>query len=136
MGCFLVPMTEAIAVTAVKKIMEHKEKKNGGDLKTEETGHIAFSQKLQWLSNMLWGGSALLAFEHLWHGEIVPWPPFLTAASNPADWSALLTEMGTVGVTMALLVTTAWVGIGVAACAKTKEKAPNLEPEHSQGAAQ
>lgn len=26
---------------------------------------------MNWLNNMLWGGSALLAFEHVWHGSVV-----------------------------------------------------------------
>ena len=63
---------------------------------------------------MLWGGSALLAFEHVWHGEVVPWFPFLTAASNPEDAAEMLHEMGTVGVTMAVLVTLVWLGMVVA----------------------
>ena len=53
----------------------------------------------------------MLAFEHLWHGEIVPWFPFLTAAGNPEDMSEVLHEMSTVGVTMALLVTFIWIGM-------------------------
>ena len=57
---------------------------------------------------MLWGGAVLLAFEHIWHGEIVPWFPFLTAMGNSADTSAMLYEMATVGVCMALLITAVW----------------------------
>ena len=65
---------------------------------------------------MLWGGSALLAFEHVWHGEVVPWFPFLTAAADPADALEMLHEMATVGVTMTLLVTAVWLGmLGVSA---------------------
>jgi len=60
---------------------------------------------------MLWGGSGLLAFEHVWHGEVVPWFPFLTAASDPADAAEMLHEMSTVGVGMALLVTGVWAGM-------------------------
>ena len=63
------------------------------------------------LSNLLWGGSALLAFEHLWHGEIQPWYPFLTAAQDAAETKVMLHEMATVGVSMAALVTTVWAGI-------------------------
>ena len=69
---------------------------------------LSFHDKVNWLSNMLWGGSALLAFEHLWHGEIEPWFPFLTAAKNPADLAEMLNEMATNGVGMALLVTAVW----------------------------
>ena len=52
-----------------------------------------------------------MAFEHVWHGEVVPWFPFLTAASNPADAAEMLHEMSTVGVTMAVLVTAVWAGM-------------------------
>ena len=57
---------------------------------------------------MLWGGSVLLAFEHLWHGEIVPWFPFLTAAGDPESTAEMLREMATAGVSMALLITVVW----------------------------
>ena len=60
---------------------------------------------------MLWGGSALLAFEHIWHGEVTPWFPFLTAAGNPGDAMAMLHEMATTGVAMAVLVTAVWAGM-------------------------
>jgi hypothetical protein len=45
----------------------------------------------------------LLAFEHLWHGEIVPWPPFLTAMNNPADIAPMLHEIATIGIGMAVM---------------------------------
>ena len=57
---------------------------------------------------MLWGGVVLLAFEHIWHGEVVPWFPFLTAMADPADAAEMFTEMATVGVCMALLITLVW----------------------------
>ena len=60
---------------------------------------------------MLWGGAVLLCFEHLWHGEVVPYPPFLTAAADPGDTAEMLHEMSTVGVCMALLITAVWVGM-------------------------
>ncbi len=47
-----------------------------------EDAKIALSRKLMWLANLLWGGALLLAYEHVWHGEVVPWFPFLTAASD------------------------------------------------------
>ena len=117
MACFLVPTVEAIAVMVVTKVVQSKEKEPQplkletgiGDINTETK--IPFSRKLKWLSNLLWGGSVLLAFEHVWHGEVVPWFPFLTAASNPADASEMLHEMSTVGVTMAVLVTAVWAGM-------------------------
>lgn len=117
MACFLAPTAEAIVATIVAKSVEKKEKASadltmGAESAMIETeGKIPFSRKLKWLTNMLWGGAALLAFEHVWHGEVVPWFPFLTAASNPADASVMLHEMSTVGVSMAILVTVVWVGM-------------------------
>jgi len=114
MACFLVPVTEAIITTVAAKAMKSKnaesavlavETDNGC---IEEKTKISFSRKLKWLTNMLWGGSVLLAFEHVWHGEVVPWFPFLTAASNPTDATVMLHEMSTVGVSMAVLVTAVW----------------------------
>ena len=108
MACFLIPTTEAIVSTIVTKVVKSKESttKIG-----ENDNKIKFSHKLKWLSNMLWGGSALLAFEHVWHGEIVPWYPFLTAMNNPTDKLNMLHEMSTVGVGMSLLVTAVWIGM-------------------------
>jgi len=94
MACFTVPAAEAVITTIIKK-------------KTKADN--PFSKKLGQLNNMLWGGSALLAFEHLWHGEIVPWFPFLTKAANPADLMEMLYEMSTSGVAMAVVVTAVWV---------------------------
>lgn len=92
MACFLAPAVEAIAVTIVKK-----------NVKKRET-----ARKLGWLTNLLWGGVFLLVIEHIWHGEVVPWPPFLTAMNNPEDIAPMLHEIATVGVTMAVLVTVIW----------------------------
>ena len=105
MACFLVSAAEAVVVTAASKTAEKK-----GSAQTQKE-RLPFVRKLKWLSNMLWGGSALLAFEHGWHGEVVPWFPFLTAMNNPADTAEMLTEMGSIGVTMALLITVIWGGM-------------------------
>ena len=117
MACFLVPAAEAVVTTIAAKVMKSKEadpetvkvQLDGTELVKAEK--ISFSRKLGWLNKLLWGGSALLAFEHVWHGEVVPWFPFLTAASNPADAAEMLHEMSTVGVTMAVLVTAVWAGM-------------------------
>ena len=77
----------------------------------DKQGKVTFSRKLKWLNTMLWGGAALLAFEHVWHGEVVPFFPFLTAASNPSDAVEMLHEMSTTGVLMAVLVTVVWIGM-------------------------
>ncbi len=123
MACFIVPMAEAVVTTAVTHILKKKEAASEAsvyssmdssmDSSVEAVKEVRFSRKLKWLSNLLWGGSALLAFEHLWHGEIVPFYPFLTAASSPADAMEMLHEMATVGSTMAIVVTAVWVGMVV-----------------------
>ena len=102
MACFTVPATEAIVTTIVKKAADSSAKKNS----TEITN--IFVKRMDWLNNMLWGGSALLAFEHVWHGEVTPWFPFLTNAVDPADRIEMLHEMATSGVGMAVLVTAVW----------------------------
>ncbi len=111
MACFTAPLIEAIVVSAVKKGIEKKEKSamsGASDFKAAGRSGIPFSRKLGWLSKLLWGGSFLLAIEHIWHGEIVPWPPFLTAMNNPADIAPMLLEIATVGTAMMVLVTAVW----------------------------
>lgn len=106
MACFTAPLAEAIIVSAAKKVIAKKEK--AGATENASNGTILFSEKLGWLEKMLWGGSALLAFEHVWHGEVVPYFPFLTAAENPEDFAQMLREIAINGVGMALLVTAVW----------------------------
>jgi nitrate reductase gamma subunit len=97
-ACFVVPMGEAIAVSVVQKAVKDEKKKE----------QLKKNLHLDWLNKLLWGGTILLAVEHVWHGEVVPWPPFLTAMANPADVSEMLHEMATVGGTMAGVITGVW----------------------------
>ena len=118
MACFLVPAAEAIVATFASKVIKHKEKESVS--LPEDTIKETVRTKLGWLNNMLWGGSALLAFEHLWHGEIVPYFPFLTAVSN-GETTEMLSEMGSTGVMMAAIVTAAWAGmVAVSSLAEKK----------------
>ena len=110
MACFTVPAGEAVVTTIIKKRIE----KQGAE-KHEDSMAVPMTRKLKWLSNLLWGGSALLAFEHVWHGEVQPFFPFLTAMSNPEDTQEMLHEIATVGVSMAVLVTVIWIGMCVTA---------------------
>lgn len=126
MACFIAPAAEAVITTIVTKVMESKEKKMDTTSATREDAScelaekMPFSRKLKWLTNMLWGGSALLAFEHVWHGELTFLPPFLTAAANPADTAEMLHEIATAGVGMAAIVTLVWIGMVAAASAIEK----------------
>ncbi len=112
MGCFIVPAAEAVITTVATKMVKSNEKEESvkvsfADGTLEEATKIKFSTKLGWLNKMLWGGSALLAFEHLWHGEVVPFFPFLTAVKT-GEVAGMLQEMSTIGVLMAVLVTSVW----------------------------
>ncbi len=98
MACFLAPAAEAVVTTVISKAADKKGKEKG----------ISFSRKIKWLSNMLWGGSALLAFEHVWHGEIIPTFPFLTAVAE-GNTAGMLEEIATNGIAMAVLITAVWV---------------------------
>ena len=121
MACFVVPAAEAVITTVAAKVLEKKESASESvqvsfnGVTTTEAVKIPFSRKLKWLNNLLWGGSALLAFEHVWHGEVTPWFPFLTATSNPVDAVEMLHEMATAGISMTALVTVVWLAmLGVA----------------------
>ena len=114
MACFLVPTAEAIVVSIVKHQVAKRE--DGQEAPSGKVGQnirksaqFSWKTRLSWLTAMLWGGAILLALEHIWHGEVVFYPPFLTAMSDPADTAVMLHEMGTVGVGMAVLVTVVWV---------------------------
>lgn len=116
MACFLVPAGEAAVTTLVHKVIKAKEEKNmvvsdSLNHTPSEDGRTPLSRKLKWLNTMLWGGSALLAFEHLWHGELTPWFPFLSATKNATDTAEMLHEMSTVGTAMAVLITGVWIGM-------------------------
>lgn len=121
MACFLVGAAEAAAVTVAARALELREQSHEARLTgaphsvSTEENPLPWSRRLKWLARLLWGGALLLCFEHLWHGEVVPWFPFLTAAENPADMAEMLHEMATVGVTMAVIVTFVWAMMVLAA---------------------
>ena len=115
MACFLVPAAEAVVTTLAAKLLKSREKARNVEIRlpdgsVETATRIPFSTKLGWLNKLLWGGSALLAFEHVWHGEVVPFFPLLTAVRD-GETSEMLAEMGSAGVMMAALVTVVRFGM-------------------------
>jgi hypothetical protein len=90
MACFIVPMSLAIGIGAIRK-------------------KIPASYHISWLLMLLGGGVAALALEHIAHEEIVLYPPFLTAMSSPADVSAMLYEMATIGSAMLIACVVIWI---------------------------
>ena len=130
MACFVVPGTEAIVVTAAAVLLKKYEqnraqmKLHSDSASMEAPVRTGFSRKLFWLADLLWGGVVLLAFEHLWHGEVVPFFRFLTAATEgSAAVSEMLSEMASVGVLMAVLVTVIWGAMVLVAAAIEKRPA-------------
>lgn len=95
MACFIVPSILAIAVSIVKRVAKK----------------VSAKTNLGLLESLLWGGAGILALEHVWHGEVVPWPPYLTAMRSPEEWAIALHEMATVGVAMALATVGIWGGV-------------------------
>ena len=94
MACFTAPLAEAIVTSVIK--------------------HTALKDKPEWknrisvLQQMLYGGSIILAAEHVYHGEVTFYPPFLTALKTPEDTAVMLHEIATVGTTMSVVVTAVW----------------------------
>lgn len=139
MACFLVPAAEAVITTVAAKVIKSREKEESvkvslSDVSAEKAAKIPFSAKLGWLNKLLWGGSALLAFEHVWHGEVVPFFPFLTAVES-GETAEMLSEMGSTGIIMAVLVTALWGGmVAVSSVIERRAlRAPGLTEEGAQG---
>jgi len=84
MACFLVPMGLGIVTALLYK-------------KFPKNLHAS------WLNALLWGGALMLAIEHIAHGEIIPYPPFLTAGLPE-----ILPEMLSIGVPMAMANVGIW----------------------------
>ena len=95
MACFIAPMSVAIVTTVFRK-------------KIPDALHIG------WLNIMIWGGAIMLAVEHIAHGEIILYPPFLTAMQTPAEIPVMLQEMAVVGGTMTIAIVFIWALLVVA----------------------
>ena len=113
MACFTVPLATAVVATAAKTSLPEAARKN------------PFVSKLGWLGKMMFGGSFLLAIEHVYHGEIIFTPPFLTAVKdgNTAD---MLHEMATRGVAMAVLLMVVWVAMVMVSTWMERSQAASL----------
>ncbi len=110
MACFTVTLAAACGVTVARHIVAKKENKkvliDGENIiaKPEK-----WSNRLKYLELSLYGGSLLLAGEHLIHGEVTVIPPFLTALSSKEATQEMFVEMGTVGVPMLLAIVLVWI---------------------------
>lgn len=108
MACFLAPATVAVVTTSIRK-------------------KVASKYHLEWLHTMLWGGVVMLAVEHIAHGEVVLFPPFLTAMKNPADIPFMLKEIVTIGAGMTIAIVAVWAILVVVA-----NKVTNIREKRTQ----
>ena len=90
MACFIAPMGLAIVTTVFRR-------------------KIPENLKIDWLNVMIWGGVIMLAVEHIAHGEVVLYPPFLTAMQTSAEIPVMLQEMATIGGTMTIAIICIWL---------------------------
>jgi len=92
MACFIAPMSLAIITTIFRK-------------------KIPENLKIGWLNVMIWGGVIMLAVEHIAHGEVVLYPPFLTAMQTPSEIPVMLQEMAIIGGTMTIAIVSIWLAM-------------------------
>lgn len=114
MACFTVTAVAALGVEAARQIIKHHERKvDPTKVEPVQLDPVKFSKKLGILELALWGGSFILAGEHVLHGEVTFTFPFLTAiGEGPDAIQTMLFEMGTVGVSMLVAIVGVW-GIGL-----------------------
>lgn len=96
MACFITPLITGLLIRLFKKLWIKESK-----------------IKLDMLELMLIGGSVILMIEHVWRGEITPYPPFLTAMASAGDTSMLIREISFVGGLMTLAVSSLWAALVV-----------------------
>ena len=89
MACFIAPLSLGIVTTIFRK-------------------KIPENLKIGWLNIMIFGGAIMLAVEHIAHGEITLYPPFLTAMQTAEEIPIMLKEMAVVGGTMTIAIVAIW----------------------------
>ncbi len=112
MACFTVTTVAAIGVGVARHVVKHNEKKaDPTRVDPIKLDNVPFSKKLGILELGLWGGSFILAGEHVFHGEVTYKFPWLTAVAE-GETMGMLQEMATVGVGMLAIIVATW-GIGL-----------------------
>ena len=107
MACFSAPLAAAVVTGVVRRVAAKS---------PEQPGTISWATKLGWLEKLFFGGCALLAFEHVWHGEIIFQFPFLTGVRD-GNTAEVLKEIATVGGAMTALIFAIWIGMLVVSAA-------------------
>jgi len=93
MACFVVPLVQAVATSALRKWG----KKDG-----------FIGRHLASLELMLWGGTVMLIVDHVINGELTWKFPFFTALTETGGGAVMLREMLTVGLPMSIIITLVW----------------------------
>jgi len=149
MACFVAPAGAAVVTTIVQKVVARREKRSeaasvassasgtrGARVSAfARTAGASWATRLRWLNTMLWGGSLLLCLEHIWHGEVVPWPPFLTAMANPQDVGPMLREIAVYGSAMTATIFVAWalvVAASVLVSRRTRVQPGGTQTKHDR----
>ena len=108
MACFTVTTVAAIGVGVARHIVRHNEKKKDPTkVDPIKLDTLPVSKKLGTLELALWGGSFILAGEHVIHGEVTYKFPWLTKVAD-GETIEMLQEMGTVGVGMLFIIVAGW----------------------------
>ena len=138
MACFVVSAAAGVGVAVARHVAKHHEKKLELEGKPREIKKFGsdtkWSKKLGLLEMILFTGSFMLAIEHIIHQEIVPFPPFFTAAASYDEAIEMLQEMGTVGVAMFGILVVAWT-ITITLIDLYKYKKRNALPAEVKGEA-
>lgn len=85
MACLIAPTAAAIVMTASRK-------------------KIAPRYHVEWLLALLWGGSIWLMMEHVYHGEVILYPPFFSTGFH-----SIISEVLRVGVPMTIAAFALWL---------------------------
>ncbi len=92
MACFAAPAALGIVTFVFRK-------------RIPEKWHVG------WLNTLILGSTVVLGIDHVASGELVPYPPFLTAMMNPADTAVMLGEIVSVGIPMAIALVAVWMAM-------------------------
>jgi LytS/YehU family sensor histidine kinase len=92
MACFAAPLAAGLLTSAFRR-------------------RIPGKYRIEWFNALVFGGSLGLAVEHLASGEIVLYPPFLTAMGSPADAAVMLSEIASIGVPMLIACAGVWASM-------------------------
>ena len=117
MACFTAPLAAAIAAGIARRTVAKK---------SDAPETISWATKLGWLEKLSFGGCALLAFEHVWHGEIIFQFPFLTGVRD-GNTAEVLKEIATVGGAMTALILATWIGMLIVSSAIVKRQSASAE---------